>query len=51
MSPEATEVRRRDILNQLGPLRVQHQSVTRDITRLEEELETLQRSEGRYDTC
>ena len=49
MNQEAKETRRRDILNQLGPLRNQHQTVTRDIERLEQELEQLQ--EGRWDTC
>lgn len=49
MSPEAMETRRRDILNQLGPLRHQHQTVTRDIERLEGELEELQRREGSWD--
>jgi len=51
VNQEAIEARRRDIQNQLGPLRRQHQAVTRDIVRLEEELVQLQREEGRYDTC
>lgn len=51
MNKEAVEARRRDIQNQLGPLRRQHQTVTRDIERLEEELESMQREEGRYDAC
>lgn len=49
MSPEAIEARRRDILNQLGPLRRQHQQVTSTIERLEEELNELQGKEGRWD--
>lgn len=49
MNQEAKEARRRDILNQLGPLRHQHQEVTKTIERLEQELEQLQ--EGRWDTC
>jgi len=51
MNKEAKDTRRRDIQNQLGPLRRQHQTVTRDIERLEDELEQLQRQEGRYDAC
>lgn len=50
MSPEARGVRRRDIQNQLGPLRHQHHTITRDIERLEAELEQLQGEEGSWDT-
>jgi len=49
MSPEAIEARRRDLLNQLGPLRRQHQQTTQTIERLESELESLQGKEGRWD--
>lgn len=49
MNKEAKETRRRDILNQLGPLRNQHQTITRDIERLEEELESMQREGGKWD--
>lgn len=49
MSPEAVQTRRRDILNQLGPLRNQHATTMRDIERLERELETLQGKEGSWD--
>jgi len=50
VNAEAREARRRDILNQLGPLRVQHQATMRDIERLERELETMQGKEGKWDT-
>lgn len=46
MNQEAKETRRRDILNQLGPLRNQHQTITRDIERLETELQQLQGGES-----
>jgi len=49
MNKEAIETRRRDIQNQLGPLRNQHQTITRDIERLEQELEEMQREEGKWD--
>jgi len=49
MNKEAKDTRRRDIQNQLGPLRHQHQTVTRDIERLEQELEEMQREEGKWD--
>lgn len=49
MNKEAKDTRRRDIQNQLGPLRRQHQTVTRDIERLEQELEEMQREEGKWD--
>lgn len=49
MSPEAMEARRRDILNQLGPLRRQHQTTTETIERLETELQSMQGKEGRWD--
>lgn len=49
MSPEAMETRRRDLQNQLGPLRHQHHTVTRDIERLERELEQLQGEGGSWD--
>lgn len=49
MNQEAKECRKRDILNQLGPLRRQHLETTRTIERLEEELESMQREEGKWD--
>jgi len=49
MNREAIETRRRDIHNQLGPLRREHLTVTQTIERLEGELEELQRREGSWD--
>ena len=49
MNQEAIDARRRDLLNQLGPLRRQHLETTKTIERLEGELETLQGKEGRWD--
>lgn len=49
MNQESIEARRRDLLNQLGPLRRQHQQTTETIERLERELESLQGKEGRWD--
>lgn len=49
MNQESIDARRRDLLNQLGPLRRQHLETTKTIERLEGELETLQGKEGRWD--